>query len=132
VPPPAPPIQPAPPGGARKEARQRQAAAQKSGSDSGEEGVDPEDSQSRVNLGNDPSQAATRHSPRNEPLAFTATSSHAQASAWARNLQWGGSLTLMALVLALGWMTVRPTPRRRQPELPAPAHARATFRARRR
>jgi hypothetical protein len=39
-------------------------------------------------------------------------------------LQWGGGLTLMALTLAFGFITVRPTPRRRTPELPAPAWSR--------
>jgi hypothetical protein len=62
---------------------------------------------------------------RHEPNAFTALAHKDQASAWARDLQWGGGLTLMALVLALGWVTVRPTPRRRMPEVPAPARAEA-------
>jgi hypothetical protein len=38
---------------------------------------------------------------------------HEQASAWVTGLQLGGGLTIMALVLAFGWMTVRPTPRGR-------------------
>ena len=130
VPPPAPPIQPAPPGGARKEARQRQAAAQKSGSEAGEE------SETQA-LGGDSAgapdaphgSAMTRHEARRGERAAPAPSftplSHAdQPSAWARNLQWGGGMTLMALVLWFGWMTVRPTPRRRSPDVPAAAEAR--------
>jgi hypothetical protein len=37
-------------------------------------------------------------------------------------LQWGGGITLMALALALGFTTVRPTPRgrRRDDVTPAP------------
>jgi hypothetical protein len=57
--------------------------------------------------------------------SFTVSAHRHQPSAWARNLQWGGGMTLMALVLAFGWITVRPTPRRRQPELPAPAWSRS-------
>jgi hypothetical protein len=53
--------------------------------------------------------------------SFTPLAHHGQSSAWARDLQWGGGLTLMALVLALGFTTVRPGSRRRQPEIPAPA-----------
>ena len=45
-------------------------------------------------------------------------------SAWARDLQWGGGLTLMSLVLFFGWITVRPTPGVGQPEVPAPSWAR--------
>ncbi|MDX6663756.1 MAG: hypothetical protein QOG09_1858, partial [Solirubrobacterales bacterium] len=78
------------------------------------------------------SAAATRHESsyqRRDRVApgqsFTPLTHHGQPSAWARDLQWGGGLTLMALVLAFGWITVRPTPRRRMPEVPAPAEARA-------
>jgi hypothetical protein len=75
----------------------------------------------------------TRHDPnafsRRDGAApassFTPLAHHNQPSAWARDLQWGGGLTLMALVLAFGWITVRPTPRRREPELPAPAWVRS-------
>ena len=128
VPPPAPPIQPAPPGGARKEARQRQAAAQKSGSDSGEGASQAQE------FGGDMADAPP--TPRGAEMtrrdnAFTARAGTPQQSAWARNLQWGGGMTLMALVLAFGWTTVRPTPRRREPELPAPAWNRAGERRRR-
>ncbi|MDX6662262.1 MAG: hypothetical protein QOG09_364, partial [Solirubrobacterales bacterium] len=129
VPPPAPPIQPAPPGGARKEARQKQAATQDSGAGTDEASsgaVDPGDAQGRIDSADSPNQmtrsdsAFSRHdgSDRGSPYVMT---HRGQPSAWARDLQWGGGLTLMALVLAFGWITVRPTPRRRQPELPAPA-----------
>ena len=133
IPPPAPPIQPAPPGGARKEARQRQAAAQKSGSDVGEE------SREIQSLGGD--QAAgmpgapgemTRRDRVQPGQSFTPMTHRHQPSAWATGLQWGGGMTLAALVLYFGWITVRPTPRRRTPELPAPAFARAEHPRRRR
>jgi hypothetical protein len=48
-----------------------------------------------------------------------------QPSAWTTGLEYGGGLTLMALVLAFGFQTLRPTPKRREPELPAPAWARS-------
>jgi hypothetical protein len=136
VPPPAPPIQPAPPGGARKEARQKQAATQDSGADSSaDEGSEVQSlgGDQAAGLPGAPGSAMTRHDPgpngnastrrdRVVPVqSFTPLASHHQPSAWARDLQWGGGLTLMALVLAFGWITVRPTPRRREPELPAPA-----------
>ena len=128
VPPPAPPIQPAPPGGARKEARQRQAAAQKSGSESGAE-------ESSVDIADKPMSPdgapmtrlennATRYDRAAPSQSFTPMTHRGQPSAWVTGLQWGGGMTLMALVLAFGWITGRPTPRRRQPELPAPAYAR--------
>ena len=63
---------------------------------------------------------------------FTAAVHREQPSAWARNLQWGGGMTLMALVLAFGWITVRPTPRRTPPHVPAPAWSRADYRRHRR
>ncbi|MDX6652821.1 MAG: hypothetical protein QOJ38_1602 [Solirubrobacterales bacterium] len=68
--------------------------------------------------------AFSRHRGETGPTYFTATANRSQPSAWARDLEWGGGMTLMALVLAFGWITVRPTPRRRQPETPAPAYAR--------
>jgi hypothetical protein len=135
VPPPAPPIQPAPPGGARKEARQRQAAAQKSGSDVGDDASSQaQDATGDLAGGRDAAPGAsdmTRHESnatrldRRPPTPpFTAASHRDQPSAWVRNLEWGGGMTLMALVLGFGWITVRPTPRRRVPEVPAPAEAR--------
>ena len=135
IPPPAPPIQPAPPGGARKEARQRQAAAQKSGSE-----VSDESGDGAGDLADSPRQAEgaqmsrldNSFSRRSEEAAQAAPLHRHQPSAWIRNLQWGGGMTLMALVLAFGWMTVRPTPRRRPPHVPAPAWSRADYRRRRR
>jgi hypothetical protein len=56
--------------------------------------------------------------------SFTPLTHAHQTSAWVRDLEWGGGLALAALVLGFGWLTVRPTPRRRQPEIPAPARAR--------
>ncbi|MDX6662109.1 MAG: hypothetical protein QOG09_211, partial [Solirubrobacterales bacterium] len=141
VPPPAPPIQPAPPGGARKEARQKQAATQDSGA-----GTDESSSEAQQ-LGGDmanapPSpdlSAATRREPnastRRDPVgpvqSFTPLSHRSQPSAWVRDLEWGGGIALMALVLGFSWLTVRPTPKRREPELPAPAYARTSSRRRR-
>jgi hypothetical protein len=118
IPPPAPPIQPAPPGGARREARQRQAAAAKS-----EEGGDQGAGQESAN-GGDGTQAATRLD-QSRDLAFTAHADPHQPSAWSRDLLYGGGLGIAALTLALGWSMLRPGPRRRQPELPAPAWSRA-------
>ncbi|MDX6651266.1 MAG: hypothetical protein QOJ38_47, partial [Solirubrobacterales bacterium] len=128
--PPAPPvINVAPPTPARPRQEAKKAAVQSSGSEN--------DSPSDAGLGGDLAQgppepkgsAMTRHDPnaatRRERVApgqsITPLARHAQPSAWARDLQWGGGLTLMALVLALGFTTVRPGSRRRQPEIPAPA-----------
>jgi hypothetical protein len=136
IPPPAPPIQPAPPGGARKEARQRQAAAQKSGSENTEEsqelggdlaGGPPVDQGAAMTRKENASTRRDRIAPG---ASYMTTSHHSQPSAWARNLQWGGGMTLMALVFFFGWTTVRPTPRRREPELPAPAWSRFSGRRR--
>ncbi|MDX6651847.1 MAG: hypothetical protein QOJ38_628, partial [Solirubrobacterales bacterium] len=130
VPPPAPPIQPAPPGGARKEARQKQAATQDSGA-----GTDEKSSDATGDLaGGGESPHGSEMTRRENAMSrldrvgpgqsFTPLVHRAQPSAWVTGLEWGGGLTLMALVLAFSWLTVRPTPRRRQPELPAPAWAR--------
>jgi hypothetical protein len=53
--------------------------------------------------------------------AFSLMRAQGQPSAWSRGALYGGSLTLLALVMALGYTTVRPTPRRRHPIVPAPA-----------
>jgi hypothetical protein len=125
IPPPAPPIQPAPPGGARKEARQRQAAAQKSGSEATEEGTEHVGDETKGSAGDlgmsRRENSMSRRDQATPGQSFTPLSHHSQPSAWATGLQWGGGLTLMALVFAFGWTTVRPTPRRRMPEVPAPA-----------
>jgi hypothetical protein len=113
--PPTPPVNPAPPGGARREARQRQAAAQKSGADSAEEGSDVQDAGGDLaDSPNATGTAMTRHE-------LTAITEREQPSAWARDALLGGGIGIAALVLALGLRTARPTPRRREPELPAPA-----------
>jgi hypothetical protein len=49
---------------------------------------------------------------------------HAQPSAWTTGLQWGGGVGLMALALALGFTTLRPTPRGRRHPPVVPALAR--------
>jgi hypothetical protein len=131
IPPPAPPIQPAPPGGARKEARQRQAAAQKSGADGVEEAESGRGAPGGGDLADGPASPGGVDMTRHEN-AFTAAAHRAQPSAWATALQWGGGLTLMALVFAFGWITVRPTPRRKPPYVPAPAWSRSDYRRRRR
>jgi hypothetical protein len=118
-------VNPAPPSGARREARQRQAAAQKSGADA-DEGSEAQELGG--DLANSPdaeigTQAATRH--KHE---FTALTDRDQPSAWARDALLGGGIGIAALVLALGLRTARPTPRRREPEVPAPAWARRTRR----
>ncbi|MDX6651467.1 MAG: hypothetical protein QOJ38_248, partial [Solirubrobacterales bacterium] len=118
----------APPTPARPRQEAKKAAVQSSGSEN--------DSPSDAGLGGDLANAPlsgdgaasmTRHEnpyrrrdrqPVAEPFTPLA---HRQQSAWARDLEWGGGLALAALVLGLGWMTVRPTPRRRQPPVPAPA-----------
>jgi hypothetical protein len=56
--------------------------------------------------------------------SFTLLAREAQPSAWSRGALYGGGLLLAAAVLALGFTTVRPTPRRRQPSVPAPSYAR--------
>ncbi|MDX6663181.1 MAG: hypothetical protein QOG09_1283 [Solirubrobacterales bacterium] len=138
--PPAPPvINVAPPTPARPRQEAKKAAVQSSGSEN-----DSPSSETQQ-LGGDlaqgpasPDQSMTRHDPNSATRrdrikpggSFTPMLHHSPPSAWARDLQWGGGLTLMALVLAFGWITVRPTPRRRQPELPAPAYARNRYRRR--
>jgi hypothetical protein len=130
IPPSPPPVNPAPPSGsaAKKEARQRQAATAKSeegGQDSASEGVS--------GLGGDRADgppvskgaAMTRHGTDGRH-AFTALAHPAQPSAWARDALYGGGIGIAALVLALGFTVVRPTPRRRSPSAPVPAWARLT------
>jgi hypothetical protein len=119
-PPSAPVINVAPPTPARPVEKAKKVAVQSSGSDSGadEKASSGRGAPSGGDLANAPAEM-TRH----DPHAFTAIAHRDQASAWARDLQWGGGLTLMAMVLAFGWITVRPKPRRREPEVPAPARA---------
>ena len=143
VPPPAPPIQPAPPGGARREARQRQAATAKSEQGSGEGGAEqsgdsggdgansytraePNGAGARRHPGVQRNDATRRDSERATP-SFVTVGHEEPVSAWSRTLMYGGGITLMALMLALGWNTGRPRPGRRPPE-PAPAWARRRWR----
>jgi hypothetical protein len=120
--PPSPPvINVAPPTPARPVEKAKKVAVQSSGSDSDAKSG----ASSGVDLADGPRQAeGAANMTRHDPHAFTAIAHRDQASAWARDLQWGGGLTLMALVAAFGWLTVRPTPRRRTPEVPAPALSR--------
>jgi hypothetical protein len=118
---PTPPVNPSPPSGARREAKQRQAATAKSEEGGGQEGGE---AHGRIDSVDSPNAPATRLPPRKpEPHAFTAIAHREQASAWAIGLELGGGMTLLALALALGFTTVRPTPRtrRRPPVVPAPA-----------
>jgi hypothetical protein len=123
IPPPAPPIQPAPPSGARREARQRQAAVAKSEEHGGQEAASQESDSANGGGGNE--SASRRLDQRRDDYAFTAADRRSQPSAWTRDLFYGGGLGLAALTLALGWSLLRPGPRRREPELPAPAWARS-------
>jgi hypothetical protein len=121
--PPAPPvINVAPPTPARPIEKAKKVAVQSSGSDSGAEdkAVDPSDAHGSINPMDSPDKAATRLEPDRNRHAFTALSHRDQTSAWVRDLQWGGGMTLIALTLTFGWITARPTPRRRQPVVPAP------------
>jgi hypothetical protein len=139
-PPAPPPVNPAPPAGgaARKEAKQRQAAAAKS-----EEGsADGAGQSSGMDVGQSPNDVspdgasatrravdrpapATRRSQDRPAASFTPMGRHDQASAWARGALYGGGLGGAAAVLALGFLVLRPRPRRREPRLPAPALARS-------
>jgi hypothetical protein len=121
IPPPAPPIQPAPPGGARREARQRQAAVAKSEEGGGAEGAGQE---SDGGGGEGANQSASTRLDQRRDYAFTTAEHRNQPSAWSRELLYGGGLGLAALILALGWGTLRPGPRSRSPEVPAPPWAR--------
>jgi hypothetical protein len=126
IPPPGATVQPAPPSGARREAKQRQAATAKSeeGAQSGSEQGGIETASSPLG----PPESAMTRRDRAKPAAdgFTPLRAHAQPSAWTTTLEWGGGTALMALVLAFGWITVRPTPRgRRRDEVrPAPVYLR--------
>jgi hypothetical protein len=124
---PTPPVNPSPPGGARKEAKQHQASAAKS-----EEGSSQGAGEAQ-NLGGDlanspdraPGAAFTRYrADRARAGSFTGVAHASQPSAWVTGLEWGGGIGLMALALALGFTTLRPTPRRGPPVVPAPAWVR--------
>jgi hypothetical protein len=136
-PPAPPPVNPAPPGGAaaRKEAKQRQAAVAKS-----EEGEGGEARESTGDLGEgastptgveatrrapDRPMPATRRSPDRPTASFSPLAAHDQPSAWSRGVLYGGGLGLAALAFTAAWLIARPRPRRRSPDLPAPAWARS-------
>ena len=65
-----------------------------------------------------------RHERRRPEPSFTPLARADQPSAWAQGALYTGGITLMAFALAAGWSRGRPTPRRRPPEVPAPAQAR--------
>jgi hypothetical protein len=120
---PTPPVNPAPPGGARKEARQKQAATAKSEEGgAGEKASDGAGDLAGGPMGSNATPMTRRDRVKPAAAGFTPlTRAHAsQPSAWTTGLQWGGGIGLMALVLALGFTTARPTPRRRPPVVPAP------------
>jgi len=122
VPPPAPPINPAPPGGARREAKAKQPAAAKSEeSGAADQSEIQQSGGDLANAPDRPEHAATRRDPTRPQASFTPLRSHQQPSAWSQGALYGGSLAIMALVLALGFSTVRPTPRRKPPTVAAPA-----------
>ncbi|MDX6653091.1 MAG: hypothetical protein QOJ38_1872 [Solirubrobacterales bacterium] len=135
VPPPAPPIQPAPPGGARKEARQKQAATEDSGAGTDEKSSDAAGDLAQDGLDRSMTRRAMPESgresmgfsraDRSRPgQSFTTLSARAHRGDDTPAALYIGGITLLALTLALGYTHARPTPRRRQPELPAPAYAR--------
>lgn len=127
--PPTPPVNPAPPGGARREARQRQAATQKSGADSAEGQTDVDMAGSSDTVPG--SHGMTRHefsrsrTQRAGPSFSALDHSRDRAPS---TLLYTGGVTLLALAAALGWSGIRPTPRRRPGEMPAPAQARISRR----
>jgi hypothetical protein len=125
IPPTPPPINPAPPSGgaARKEAKQRQAATAKSEEGSQEGGVGAESQQLGGDPANDRMAPMTRHDPSDASShPFTRVTHADQPSAWTRGALYGGSISLLALLLAVGWVGARPTPRsRRKTPRPAPA-----------
>jgi hypothetical protein len=132
VPPSPPPVNPAPPSGsaARKEAKQRQAATAKSEEDASaghqtqQAGGDLAGDRNAPLAARRNEMAMTRRDPTRIAPSFTAVTHHEQASAWSRDLLLGGGLASTALVLALGFSTVRPGSRRREPHLPAAEQAR--------
>ena len=128
-----PPVNPAPPGGAaaRKEAKQRQAATAKSeegsSSDAAESGGDlaqggdtPNGVQATRRAPDKPTPATRRAQDRPQP-SYSTIARPEQASAWSRGALYGGGFGLAAAALALGFSILRPRPRRRPPEVPAPA-----------
>ncbi|HEX2016662.1 MAG TPA: hypothetical protein VGN69_08200 [Solirubrobacteraceae bacterium] len=127
VPPPAPPINPAPPGGAKREAKAKQPAAAKSeesgageASETQQGGGDMVDGR---NIAPGTSQMARRDRVKPAP-SFTLLVRSSHPSAWSQGAVYGGALALMAAILALAYSTVRPTPRRRTPSVPAPSYVR--------
>jgi hypothetical protein len=136
-PPAPPPVNPAPPAGgaARKEAKQKQAAVAKSeeggdpqgqASDAGDlqQSATPSDGVQMTRRGVDRPAPATRRVPDRPAASFSPLVRAEQASAWTRGALYGGGLGLTALAFSIGWLTFRPRPWRREPRLPAPAHAR--------
>jgi hypothetical protein len=124
---PTPPVNPAPPGGARKEARQKQAATAKSEEGgAGEKASDATGGLAESPIGPPGSTSAmTRRDRARAEAGSFGMVHHEQASARVTGLQWGGGIAAMALILALGFTTLRPTPRGRRrpgPDIrPAPA-----------
>jgi hypothetical protein len=137
IPPSAPVVNPAPPSGsaARKEAKQRQAATAKSEEGVSEPGSEVERADSPMAPPGTSAMTRHEHPFTRRQLAGPAPSMTIQQradqpSAWPRELLYGAGIGLAGLVLALGFATLRPTPRRRPPEAPAPAWARRGARRR--
>jgi hypothetical protein len=128
VPPSPPPVNPAPPSGsaARKEAKQRQAATAKSEEGGGEGAEETSGLGGDLATGRDGATGAaiTRRDRVKPGWSVSSLPRRSQPSAWPRELPWGGGLALAALALALTFSVVGPTPRRRRPEVAAPAWAR--------
>jgi hypothetical protein len=66
----------------------------------------------------------TRRDRERAAPSFSTLADRHQPSAWARGALYGGGLGIAALVLAIGFMTVRPTPRQRPGDRVAPAWSR--------
>jgi hypothetical protein len=75
-----------------------------------------------------PAPATRRSQDRPQP-SFNPVARPVQASAWSRTALYGGGLGLAALAFSATWLTFRPRGRRREPDLPAAALARATGRS---
>jgi hypothetical protein len=117
APPSAPQIKPAPKVGVRREpaAQEMGVAATDPQYVVLDELVDPRDPL-LVDIGDGPplphGAAATRKDTRRTDLAMTALTHGSHPSTWGRDALYGGGLVIAGLVLASGWMIMRPGTRR--------------------
>jgi hypothetical protein len=128
---PTPPVNPAPPGGARREARQRQAATAKSEEGGGADNPAHGRADNAEAPHSAPGSSMTRLDARRpEANAYTRRASASPVLAARMAVHSGGSgptaaqtaalAFLSALAVGLAFAAVRPTPRRRPPIVPAP------------